>query len=259
MRYKTIIIDDERDAREGISLLLQQDETIDMVALCSNGLSAIEEIKYHKPDIIFLDVQMPQISGFDVLRSVDYMPKAVIFVTAYDNFALKAFEVRAIDYLLKPFSDRRFYQALEHAKERLVSDNQANSAELLNDLASNSTTQAEWVEKSAANRLVVKDKGKVHILNHDDIRWLEAYDYYVKIHLQGHFLLLRESLKKLEVRLQPFGFLRVHKSAIVNSKYISSVEPVTSKEFMLDMKEGQRVKVSRNYKNSLFEYLNANR
>ncbi|MEM7109500.1 MAG: LytTR family DNA-binding domain-containing protein [Bacteroidota bacterium] len=259
MRYKTIIVDDEKDAREGISLLLQQDDTIHITAICADGFSAIQAIEQHKPDILFLDIQMPEVNGFEVLRSVDYTPKAVVFVTAYDDFALKAFEVRAIDYLLKPFSDSRFRKSLKYAKERVNSKSTLKTSALLDDVKRTSSSPAELIEKPSADILIVKDKGKVHLINYKDIRWLEAYDYYVKIHLKSHLFLLRESLKKLEAKLQPFGFIRVHKSALVNSRYISSVEPVSTKEFKLNLKEGHQVKVSRNYKNSLFDYLKASK
>ena len=257
MKCTAIIVDDEQDARDGISLLLQQDDSIHLLASCSDGLSAIDQVERHRPDILFLDIQMPEINGFEVLRSIQNQPKAVVFVTAYDEFAVRAFEVHAIDYLLKPYSDSRFFKALDHAKSQVKSERAAsgNSA-LLSSLADQRLSEGELIEKTSDARLVVKDKGRIHLLLYDDIRWLEAYDYYVKIHLADSFHLIRESLKKLEVKLQPYGFIRIHKSSLVNIKYASSIDQLSSKEYILNLKEGEKLKVSRNYRKALFERLN---
>ena len=163
MIYTAIIVDDELDAREGLALLLQQDEDVKLVASCDNGLNAISAIDEHSPDILFLDVQMPQVNGFDVLRSLQVVPRAVVFVTAYDDFALKAFEVQALDYLLKPFSDSRFFKALNHAKE-VVANNRPERKNLVESLLLKEDTSTELLEKQLDDRFVVKENGKIHIL-----------------------------------------------------------------------------------------------
>ncbi|MEM9391059.1 MAG: LytTR family DNA-binding domain-containing protein, partial [Bacteroidota bacterium] len=184
-------------------------------------------------------------------------PKVVIFVTAYDEFALRAFEVHAIDYLLKPYSDSRFFKALDRAKLQLKSERavSGNSA-LLQSIADQKPLDGELIEKTSDARLVVKNKGKIHLLLYDDIRWLEAYDYYVKIHLADSFHLIRESLKRLEQKLQPHGFIRIHKSSLVNIKYASGVSQLSPKEYVLNLKQGEKLKVSRNYRKALFDHLN---
>lgn len=255
MIFSTIVVDDEKDAREGLALLLQQDEEIRLSALCDDGLAAISEIEKHKPDILFLDVQMPQVNGFEVLRSIQFMPKAVIFVTAYDQFALRAFEVHAIDYLLKPFTDARFFKALDHAKE-MVTRNQMDSNKLINSLPPGETTGSELLGRSLGERLVVKENGRIQLIPYRDIRWLEAYDYYVKIHLEDRFYLIRESLKKLTQRLQAYGFVRIHKSTLVNLKYATAVKQLSQKGHVLVLQSGQELAVSRNHKKALFDLFN---
>lgn len=253
--FSTIVVDDEKDAREGLALLLQQDEEIRLLALCDDGLTAISEIEKHKPDILFLDVQMPQVNGFEVLRSIQFMPKAVIFVTAYDEFALRAFEVHATDYLLKPFTDPRFFKALDHAKE-MVTRNQMDSNKLINSLPPGETTGSELLDRSLGERLVVKENGRIQLIPYRDIRWLEAYDYYVKIHLEDRFYLIRESLKKLAHKLQAYGFVRIHKSTVVNLKYATTVKQLSQKGHVLVLKNGQELAVSRNHKKALFDLFN---
>ncbi|MEM6362696.1 MAG: LytTR family DNA-binding domain-containing protein, partial [Bacteroidota bacterium] len=144
-----------------------------------------------------------------------------------------------------------------HAKSQVKSERAASSnSALLSSLADQRLSEGELIEKTSDARLVVKDKGRIHLLLYDDIRWLEAYDYYVKIHLADSFHLIRESLKKLEVKLQPYGFIRIHKSSLVNIKYASSIDQLSSKEYILNLKEGEKLKVSRNYRKALFERLN---
>ena len=255
MIFSAIVVDDEKDAREGLALLLQQDERIRLLALCDDGLAAIAEIEKHKPDILFLDVQMPQVNGFEVLRSIQFMPKAVIFVTAYDEFALKAFEVHAIDYLLKPFTDSRFFKALDHAKE-MVTRNPMESHRLINSLPPAETTGSELLGRSLGERLVVKENGRIQLIPYRDIHWLEAYDYYVKIHLGDRFYLIRESLKKLSHKLQAYGFVRIHKSTVVNLKYATTVKQLSQKGYVLVLKNGQELGVSRSHRKALFDLLN---
>lgn len=254
MKYTAIIVDDEIDAREGLTLLLQQDDDVKLLASCDHGLNAIAAIDEYLPDIVFLDVQMPQVNGFEVLRSLQVVPKAVVFVTAYDEFALKAFEVRAIDYLLKPFSDSRFFKALNHAKS-VVSSNRSENKNIVESLPGGDS-ETRLLEKQLDDRLIVKENGKIHLLEFKDIVWLEAYDYYVKIHLANRFFLIRESLKRLEEKLAPQGFARIHKSTVVNLQYATTVQQLTAKEYMLILKNGLELKVSRANKKALFKALN---
>lgn len=256
MKFTCLIVDDEKDAREGLSLLVQQDESIRILGVCGDGVSAITQINQLNPDLLFLDVQMPQIDGFEVLRSVDHLPKAVVFVTAHDEYALKAFEVHAIDYLLKPFTDNRFFQALEHAKKRMLeSSMHQKQGTLIHSLTPHGSMPDHLIKKNDTERLIIKSGGRVHLIPYYEIIWLEAFDYYVKIHVSNKFHLLRESMKTLESRLADYGFVRIHKSSIVNISRIRRFSQQGSKDFLLQLENGVELKVSRNYKKRLFEVI----
>jgi two-component system LytT family response regulator len=254
---KTIIVDDEENAREGIAFLLQEDTDIEIIAMCKNGIEAIDAINEFKVDLMFLDIQMPMIDGFEVLRSVaqDRLPE-VIFTTAYDQFALKAFDVHAVDYLLKPFTDDRFYKSLTQAKR--IIDNHHTKEEhqqLIKNITSKSAPINDSTELIAPSgdfqRLIIKEAGQVNFINIDDILWIEAYDYYVKVHLHDRFHLLRKSMKYLADILPESLFARIHKSSIVNLQHIQHIKRLGNGTYEAHLKSGEDIKVSRSYNQAI--------
>jgi two-component system LytT family response regulator len=223
---RTLIVDDEPLARESIRVLLERDRDIEIVGECS-GVDAAALVARTRPHIMFLDVQMPEIDGFDLLGRIgEQAVPAVVFVTAYDAFAIKAFEVQALDYLLKPFDDARFMRTLERAKARAL----------------------EPPSKSAGGyrqRFLVRVRERLVVVNATDIDWIEAADYYVSIHSGGHAYLLREPLADLEKELDPAAFFRAHRSAIVNLGRIREIHPLFHGDSMLVLTDGSQVKLSR--------------
>jgi two-component system LytT family response regulator len=233
---KVAIVDDEPLAREGLRALLAADREVEVVAECADGHAAIEAMRRAKPDIVFLDVQMPDVDGFDVIRALADggapLP-AVVFVTAYDKYALKAFEVHAVDYLLKPFHDERFAEALARAKARRGEDMTERIARLLDE------------RKPKIMRVLVKTGGRVLFIRADEIDWIEAADYYVKLHVTGKVHMLRESMAALEARLDPEMFFRVHRSAIVNLERVRELQPFSRREHVLVLRDGTRLRLTR--------------
>ena len=253
MKLTTIIVDDEPEAREGVALLLHDDPNTEVVAVCANGLEAIRAVEKYDPDLLFLDIQMPQVNGFEVLNSLPAPRRAaVIFTTAYDEYTLKAFEVHAIDYLLKPFTDERFYQALNHAKHLLKSQATTNLPALLQAQPPATVDQNSLIreeKKAIGHKLVVKSDGRVHFVPYADIIWVEAYDYYVKIHSRGHYFLLRDSLKHVAQMLPSDQFIRIHKSSMVNVQHIASLAPQEhGSDYQVTLANGVTLRSSRSYR-----------
>lgn len=263
-KVRTIIVDDEFEAREGLKTLLVNDTEIDLLGLCKNGIEAIDMINGYKVDLMFLDIQMPLINGFEVVNSIskERLPH-IIFVTAYDQYALKAFEVHAIDYILKPFTSRRFQEGLMRAKQLIRQQQVQSEKDKLKRLSESFMQQDTSSDQNliqennlAEQRLIVKEKGKVHFVGLHDIIWLQAYDYYVKIHVKKRYYLIRESLKKLEENLPSNLFIRVHKSSIINQQFVEQIKLVGSGEYMINLKNGAEVKSSRTYKDTIKDLLN---
>jgi two-component system LytT family response regulator len=237
---KVVVVDDEPIAREGLRALLAADRDVEVVAECGDGASAVETIRRTRPDIVFLDVQMPDVDGFDVLRALAGEPlPAVVFVTAYDKYALRAFDVHAVDYLLKPFHDERFAEALARAKARRGEDMTGRIARLLDE------------RKPKVMRVLVKTGGRVLFLRADEIDWIEAADYYVKLHVAGKVHMLRESMAALEARLDPELFFRVHRSAIVNLERVRELQPYSRREHVLVLRDGTRLRLTRSRRERL--------
>lgn len=254
---KTVIVDDEKQAREGLVTLLGSCPGIEVVTTCSNGLEAIDYLTKQPCDLLLLDIQMPAINGFEVLNSLE-KPPFTIFITAYDEYALKAFEVHALDYLLKPFSNERFYGAIERAKQLIqtaVPDPIARLSALLKEVATTHPNALIHSSEIRAQRLAIRDSGKIIILDVNDIHWIEAYDYYIRIHLGQKTYVIRESLKQILERLPAEHFLRVHKSAIVNVREVVELEHLQNAEYMIKLRSGVTVKVSRTYKKTMEGYL----
>jgi len=252
---RVLVVDDEPIARSGMIALLGRDPELTVVGECGDGLTAVSAIGNLNPDLVLLDVQMPEADGFDVLRAIgsERMP-VVIFVTAYDQFAVKAFEVNALDYLLKPFDDERFTAALERAKRALRQDSM--------DLADLGRRVAGLLDQTAAGltgrpltRLIVKETGRAIFLSVDELDWIEAADYCVKLHVRGHTHLVRQSMQSLEGRLDPQRFFRVHRSALVNLDRVREIQPLFKGEHVVILHDGTRLKLSRNRKDSLEQLL----
>lgn len=260
-RIRTIVIDDEEEARDGISLLLSKLDQFEVLATCDNGLEAINKINQIKPDLVFLDIQMPQINGFEVLNSLEseVMPK-VVFVTAYDQYALRAFEVHATDYLLKPFSDARFIETINHVNmlfqnkedglgqlKRVIQEYMLHSSPETHDELISTTSTSD----KPPSQLIIKSGGKIIFIPLSDISHITAQNYYVQVHASKAKHLARESLKSLEKYLDTASFIRIHKSTLVNSLFISEVEPYFNGELILKLRNGEKLKVSRHYRKNL--------
>lgn len=252
MKARTIIVDDEQLARERLRQLLANRPEIELLGVCADGREAVEAINRESPDLIFLDVQMPELDGFAVIEAADVEPMPVIvFVTAYDNFALRAFEVQAVDYLLKPFDRDRFESALQRALERVSQRLQAKPSEdrAAGELAepTPSPTPAKPME-----RLAIKSSGRILLLKVSDIAWIQSAHNYVEIHLENQQMhLLRENIGALETRLPPEKFVRISRSVIINIDRVKELEPLFYGEYSVTLQNGQRLTLSRRYRHKL--------
>jgi two-component system, LytTR family, response regulator len=230
-RIRTVIVDDEPPARANLRVLLRRDQEIEILAECGSGTEALAEIRSKKPDLVFLDVQMPECDGFDVLELLGAeLAAAVIFVTAYDQYALRAFEAGALDYLLKPFDNARFERALARAKERIAHANPA---------------------AKKIDRIAIKGTGQVSFVNVAEIDWIEAADYYACLHVDAKSHLLRRSMAELEEDLDPTRFCRIHRSAIVNLERVQALELREDGEHDVLLTDGTRLRMSRRYRKEL--------
>lgn len=247
MNIRTLIVDDEPLARDRLQKLLQAEPEVTLVGQCGDGKEAVKVIREKAPDLVFLDVQMPELDGFGVLGEldVDHMP-VVIFVTAHDKFALKAFEVHAVDFLLKPFDRERFQTALKRAKERLA---QRQPGELDQRLAA---LLAEIKPEAAAlERMAIKTGGRVIFVKTSDIDWVEAADNYVNLHVGNESHLHRETLTALAERLPPRKFMRISRSTIVNVDRIKELQPLFHGEYAVILRSGATLTLSRSYRDVL--------
>ena len=250
MKIRTLVVDDEPLARERLRKFLEPEADIELIGECANGAEALELIQKERPDLIFLDVQMPEVDGFGVIAGLEEGPvPAVIFVTAYDQFALKAFEVHALDYLLKPFDRDRFQKALGRARD-LVQQRQSGDlslrlSSLLTDLKS------EKSEPKYLDRVAIKTEGRVLFFKLDDVDWIEAADNYVSIHVGHEEHLHRETMSSLETKLPPSRFLRISRSTIVNIERIKEMQPMFHGDYVVILKNGARLGLSRNYRDKL--------
>jgi two-component system, LytTR family, response regulator len=265
-KFRALIVDDEPLARQNIRLLLEADPEVEIVGEAGDGAAAVRAVRRLSPDLLFLDIQMPEMNGFDVLAALDAerMP-AVVFVTAYDQYAVRAFEVHALDYLLKPFDDARFERALRRAKAQLSQREIGRLSQRLLALLEDRDANARAPGAASARttpptnyltRLLVKSAGRVFFLKADEIDWVEAADYYVKLHVgrKGH--LLRESMSELEARLDPQKFLRIHRSTIVNLDRVREMHPLFGGEYAVVLHDGTELKLSRSRREQLQKLLN---
>ena len=237
-RFSVLVVDDEPLAREGLCALMAQDREVAVVGQGA-GVDAVALVPQLRPDILFLDIQMPEIDGFALLELVgaDAVP-AIVFVTAYDRYALRAFEVHALDYLLKPFSDARFAAALARAKQQVLERRQGVLDARIADLLR--------ARQSPRTRFLVPARGKTVVVDAGSIDWIEAADYYVSLHCGSDSHLLRDTMDEIERQLDPQQFFRVHRSAIVNLARVREIHPLFRGDCELRLADGTAVRLSRN-------------
>lgn len=232
---KAIIIEDEEPARDLLKRFISQYDDIEVVGEFIDGFEGAKAINQLKPDLVFLDIQLPRITGMELLELLEYTP-LIIFTTAYDEFALKAFEKNAIDYLLKPFSRERFSQSIIKAREKFKNHYQPNQT--VHELADSLSTGA------MLNRIVVKSNKTLNVIPLDKIIYLEAQDDYVMIYTQDGRFMKKQTMKYFEERLDPNQFIRIHRSYIVNASFINKLEPYEKDNYLLVLKNGAKLKVS---------------
>jgi len=247
-KVRALIVDDEPLARRTIRELLLKDQDIEIIGECNSGLEAVTLIAEQPPDLLLLDIQMPGLNGFETLAQIQpgRIP-AIIFVTAYDQHALRAFEVHALDYLLKPFTDKRFEEMLRQAKAQIeLREINAISKSLLSLLREQTAPEpARPLKKSFLNRFMIKAGGRVVFIKASDVDWIGADDYFIKLHVSGKSHLLRMSMNELEQKLDPEAFLRVHRSTIVNFDRVKELRQTSNGEYVVVLKDGVELKLSR--------------
>ncbi|HEY0326603.1 MAG TPA: LytTR family DNA-binding domain-containing protein [Allosphingosinicella sp.] len=265
MTIRTILVDDEPLAIQGLTLRLEKHEDVEIVDTCSNGREAIRSIKTHKPDLVFLDIQMPGFDGFSVLQGLaEVEPPLVVFVTAYSDHAIRAFEAQAADYLMKPVEEDRLADTLERIRQRLAEKRSAEEAgklkEALAEVAPDAVDEvAATADDLAASRyekmINIKDRGQIFRVDVDSIEKIDAAGDYMCIYTADNTLILRETMKDLEKRLDPRRFQRVHRSTIVNLDQVKQVKPHTNGECFLVLGSGAQVKVSRSYRDVVARFV----
>ena len=249
MKIKTLIVDDEPLARARIKRFLREVSDIRIIGECGNGKEAIPAINEHKPDLVFLDIQMPEKNGFEVVKALDPQSlPSIIFVTAYDQYALQAFDVHALDYLLKPFNRERLLRAVAHARDHLEHKSLGNIDERLASLIADIRGEKKYLE-----RLVVKSVGRVFFLKTDEIDWIEAAGNYVKLHTGRESHMIRETMNGIEAKLNPDKFLRIHRSTVVHIDRIKELHPMFSGDYAVILRNGTELALSRNYRERFLE------
>jgi len=249
MTYRVIIADDEMLARKRLRMMLETKPEYAIVAECGDGPETVEAIVQHEPDLLFLDIKMPALDGFDVLEAVDAarIPPAIVFVTAFDTYAVKAFDVSATDYLLKPFNAGRLDQALARVAERLTPPGlEPHLRTFLETLRS---------ERAFPDRFLVRASNHLYFVRETDIEWVDAADNYVRLHAGGRAHFVRDTMKAFIAKLHPDRFIRVHRSVIVNIDHVQKLEPHGHGEYVLTMRDGSRVTSSRAHSERLHALL----
>jgi len=249
-RIRTLIVDDEPLARAMLRNFLAGDAEIELIGECGDGYTAVETIESAAPDLVFLDIQMPELDGFGVLRALE--PSAIpniSFVTAYDQFALQAFEVNAIDYLLKPFDRERFEQTLERAKRQITLQKREDVSEALLRMLGEQSARPQPVR-----RILVRSGGKAFFLRPDEISWIEAQGNYVALHAREQSFLLRQTIFALEKQLDPAKFQRIERSTIVNLDAIRELHPAGRGEYEIVLSDGVTLKLSHTYRESFLRF-----
>ncbi|SNS88680.1 LytR/AlgR family response regulator transcription factor [Sphingopyxis indica] len=267
MTIRTILVDDEKLATQGLQLRLEAHPDVEVVDTAQNGREAIRKIKTHKPDLVFLDIQMPGFDGFSVIQGLmEVEPPLVVFVTAYSDHAIRAFEAQAVDYLVKPVEPERLADALDRVRQRLTEKRGAAEVERLKNVLAEVAPEAveeydseHAAEAPAAERyekmINIKDRGQIFRVDVDSIERIDAAGDYMCIYTADNSLILRETMKDLEKRLDPRNFQRVHRSTIVNLSQVKQVKPHTNGECFLVLGSGAQVKVSRSYRDVVARFV----
>jgi two-component system LytT family response regulator len=265
MTIRTILVDDEKLAIQGLQLRLEAHPDVEVIDTCLNGREAIRAIKTHKPDLVFLDIQMPGFDGFSVVSGMmEVEPPLFVFVTAYSDHAIRAFEAQATDYLMKPVEQERLADTMERVRQRLAEKRGVEEAERLKEVLAEHAPEAheelgEAPDTLAANRyekmINIKDQGQIFRVEVDSIERIDAAGDYMCIYTGGDTLILRETMKDLEKRLDPRKFQRVHRSTIVNLDLVKQVKPHTNGECFLVLESGAQVKVSRSYRDVVARFV----
>lgn len=266
MTIRTILVDDEPLAIQGLELRLQEHEDVEIIDKCSNGREAIRSIKTHKPDLVFLDIQMPGFDGFSVVQGLmEVEPPLFVFVTAYSDHAIRAFEAQAMDYLMKPVEPARLADTLDRVRQRLAEKRGVEEVEKLKEVLAEVAPDAaeelavDGAGEHAANRfeklINIKDRGQIFRVDVDTIERIDAAGDYMCIYTGDNTLILRETMKDLEKRLDPRRFQRVHRSTIVNLDLVKQVKPHTNGECFLVLNSGAQVKVSRSYRDVVARFV----
>ncbi|MBK6626274.1 MAG: response regulator transcription factor [Flavobacteriales bacterium] len=249
---RTLIVDDEPIARARLARLLAQDPEIELVGECRNGHEALESVAKHRPDLLFLDVQMPQMNGFEVVQQIprERLP-FVVFVTAHDQYALKAFDVNAVDYLLKPYDDERFFTSLERAKRHLdMNVNSRLTGKLMDLVREHMHANSEFIE-----HFTIKEKGREHKVNVADVVYMRAEGNYLCLQLKDRHFLHRMTMNAVETELDPGRFLRIHRSYIVNMAHVRNSRYSGNNEFIFTMANNERIVSGRSYKEQIAKVL----
>ena len=265
---RVMIVDDEPLALRGLKIRLAEFPEIEVIAEAGNGREAVKAIKQHQPDLVFLDIQMPGLDGFGVVRALIGAPAPFfVFVTAYDKYAIEAFEANALDYLVKPVEEERLKDALHRAREamksRAAAQRESRLVELLASLSDDDRDRIKelisepgWTDKERySERLSFKDGTKVVMLDADEIDWIDAAGDYMCIHAAGKTHIIRETMKTLQARLDPSRFQRVHRSAIVNVKKVKELHPHSNGEYFIILENGAELKLSRSYKEVVARFI----
>jgi two-component system, LytTR family, response regulator len=265
MTIRTILVDDEALAIQGLELRLAPHDDIEVIATCQNGREAISAIKTHKPDLVFLDIQMPGFDGFSVVQGLmDVEPPLFVFATAYSDHALRAFEAQAVDYLMKPVDEARLADTLDRVRQRLTERRGVEEVEKLKSVLAEVAPDAEELSSDGTDtpsssrfeKLInIKDRGQIFRVDVDTIESIEAAGDYMCIKTGDNTLILRETMKDLEKRLDPRRFQRVHRSTIVNLDLVKQVKPHTNGECFLVLDSGAQVKVSRSYRDVVARFV----
>ena len=248
---RVLLVDDEPLVRRGMRVSLEDEPDIEIVGEARNGVEAVQSIREQHPDLVFLDVQMPELDGFGVIAALQGAPMpAVVFVTAFDAYALRAFDVHAVDYLLKPFDEERLKLALNRVRGRLGEQRRGSIDEQLQALIRDVRARDNYAE-----RLLVKNDGSITVVDASDIDWIEAADNYVRLHTARGRLLMRETMKALEDRLDPRRFARIHRSAIVNLSRVRELQPTFNGEYVVLLSSGAKLTLSRGYRDTFRDRL----
>jgi two-component system LytT family response regulator len=259
VKIRTIIADDEELARRGLRALSQRCEDLELICECSNGGEAVDAIHLHRPDLVFLDVQMPGKTGFDVISATaDAERPHVVFVTAYDKFALRAFEVHALDYLLKPVNEERFDAAVARVRKAMSHAADNSLVERVRQVTADLQLATSASMVSAVDRLPIKVNGRIILIRLAEIDWIEADGDYVSVHVRDKTWLMRETIAALELRLALSGFVRIQRSALVNAERVKELRPQDKGEYTVVLDDGTELKLTRNYRASVERLVGGN-